>query len=347
MLVDHNAIGDTTALGEHHRIAGAKVAHLRPDAAYDSAGLDADFASQGRALVGQCRQQSQRDHYVAEVECRGRHLDFHVVRPQPREWVGLHFQTGNLARALQGKALSGIFPRGHQRISLSNTDQSRRPQAIPPHGQFPLAQVAPCETGQSLEVLGTAQVHQPKIDPDFLADFESHAPSRSPQGTPPRLLHLECGPMRHHGQAAGLMSVLEPVGNQSPDKGNELHRYPFPCRIVGVGPAEEVDRLQVGHLRPLFQCLVIAIAKNLRRNQAHPGRIQQGHPLGCPAMGLAQHPPGAGETYFVGGNRPGQPRLQQGRAPSRTHHHPAFARLDEVALVVTDQGQTTGNRHSQ
>ena len=253
VLVHQDAVGDAPALQEGHLVADPAMAHVRPDAAHHATGLHADLVTQRRALVGKCRQQPQRDHHVAEVERRRRHVDLHVVRTRRRELVRLHLQPGDLARVVEGEAVRRLRAGGHPRVTLPDADQSRRPQAPLPNRQLAVAQVAAGQPGERLQIPDITQIDQAKIEHGFLTDFDGHAPDRPPQCAPARILHVVNGPARHHGQAAPTARVLDPVGNQGLDEGNETRRHGFSRGIVRTRAAEEIDCLQLGRARPFAE----------------------------------------------------------------------------------------------
>ena len=100
MLADRRAIGDTAAVDEDHLIAGLEPVHRHADAAHHAARLHADLAAERGTLIGQCGQQPQRHHDIAEVERRGGDVDLHMVRPERRRVVGLHTQAADLPRVV-------------------------------------------------------------------------------------------------------------------------------------------------------------------------------------------------------------------------------------------------------
>ena len=344
-VVDHRPVGDAPPVDEGHLVADPATAHARPDAANHARRLHADLAPERGALVGERRQEAQGNHDVAEVERRRPHLDLDVPGPRRGELAGLHREARDLARVVHGQPVRRALAPREAPIALAHAHQPRGPQSPVAHRQLPFPQVAPGDAGQRIEVVEVAQVDEPEVDPRLLADLERHAAGRSPQHASARLLHVERGPSRHHRQPTPVARVLDPVGDEGPDEGDEPPRHLLARRIPGIVAAEVVHRAQVRRPRPLVERMERTGFELLLGNPVHRlPPLQRGHPARRPASRLAQHPPRAREPRVVGQASMARRRLEQGRGPPRANRRPPVRRIDRALLVVTHQHDAAGHR---
>ena len=155
----HNAIGNTAAVDEHHFITGLDSVYLHADTAHHTASLHADLVAERRTLIGQFRQQPERHHDVAEVECRGNDINLHIVRFQLWQIVSLHLETGYLPGKLQEEPVGRVFPGRYVREEFPLAHNPRHPQPASAHGEFAIAEIVPGEPGQRLKIIGGTKVH--------------------------------------------------------------------------------------------------------------------------------------------------------------------------------------------
>ena len=296
-LVDHHAVGNASAHREHNLVARTEVPNLRPHTANDPAAFDADVVFQGRMLKGGGRQHVQGHHHIAEVQGRGRHLDFDAVGFECRQFTGHHPET------VQLPGIDDVEPKGRIPLSAHRLEQGvfadnpRRPQALVAHRQFALAHVQTGQPFQDRQIIPGPQIHQPKLNRGLHADFGGHAPHRPPENLAPRMPHVHHRALRDHGQTAGIAFVPQPQGHQRLHERKEAGGHPFARGIIGIRTAEEVDGLHGGQERPLFQRIEIARIKQIPGHEMHVGGFESSSPRSGPASPLTQDPPGRGARF--------------------------------------------------